>query len=251
MFNWYLSFVYLLENQESKFQIMLRYKRSENPTVERVNYNLKELYFDYLIQPIPSASIDFLDYQYSKYEGRKTDFLHFVTETLTPENIDTYVLAGESGRIITNSSIVTISDLGIDKAIIDWLDDKKRKVVKRSRATIKSGHKPFNKYITNADFPLSENDQMAIVSLLKESFSGKRGKTIAFMIIALKNKNYINFKKGDKTHLYSAIAAEFGKIGTDQSINKYVDIDPFKTGHQLAFNRIATEIDGIITQIIK
>ncbi len=81
---------------------------------------------------------------------------------------------------------------------------------------------PFPDYLT-LEFPES---RLALADFLKKRFSGKKGKEIAYMIMALSYKGRRRIKFDYKSHLYNSIREYFGvDIGSDPSINKYLSID--------------------------
>ena len=68
-----------------------------------------------------------------------------------------------------------------------------------------------------------DSDKLRLLEFLIETYSGKRGKSIAIMILALEENKLIAYT--EKSELYSAIRVDFGNIGSDAGINKFLTIN--------------------------
>lgn len=94
--------------------------------------------------------------------------------------------------------------------------------------------------IKDKDFKshLNTPDSENLLIGLKKIFKGKKGKSIAIMILALTDCKMISYN--EREELYSAIRNEFGDIGTSAGINKYL-ADPTKIQ--------SVVVDGFIAKI--
>ncbi|MGD9929564.1 MAG: hypothetical protein AB7U05_06065 [Mangrovibacterium sp.] len=66
----------------------------------------------------------------------------------------------------------------------------------------------------------SQKEREALLSFIVENYSGKKGKSIAIMIQALEKNMQIAYHK--RTELYAALKNDFGDIGADSGINKFM-----------------------------
>lgn len=66
----------------------------------------------------------------------------------------------------------------------------------------------------------SDSEKSSLLEFLIKTYSGKKGKSIAIMILALEENGLIAYT--GKSELYSAIRVDFGNIGSDAGINKYL-----------------------------
>lgn len=71
-----------------------------------------------------------------------------------------------------------------------------------------------------SDFLIGENIKKPLLDFLLADFFGKKGKDIAIMILALETNSLIAYTK--RAELFNAIRVDFGNIGTDAGINKYM-----------------------------
>lgn len=90
-----------------------------------------------------------------------------------------------------------------------------------------SEYKELNTISTNelkqknlSDFLIGENIKKPLLDFLLADFSGKKGKDIAIMILALETNSLIVYTK--RTELFNAIRVDFGNIGSAAGINKYM-----------------------------
>ncbi|MEI6435529.1 MAG: hypothetical protein WCP32_11840 [Bacteroidota bacterium] len=90
----------------------------------------------------------------------------------------------------------------------------KTSVIKKQR--------PEKKIIPFPDYLRFGNNEHRdlVADFLKKEFKGKKGKWIAYMLMALESTKYVSFDVN--TEIYKSIESFFGEdIGTDKSINKY------------------------------
>jgi len=79
--------------------------------------------------------------------------------------------------------------------------------------------KKFSQPSTTMEFLMgSELEKKDLLDFLISNYSGKKSKSIAIMILALKEAKQICYVEGTK--LYSALKIDFGDIGTNASIDK-------------------------------
>jgi hypothetical protein len=90
-----------------------------------------------------------------------------------------------------------------------------------------SDYKESNTISTNelkqknlSDFLIGVNIKKPLLDFLLADFSGKKGKDIAIMILALETNSLIVYTK--RTELFNAIRVDFGNIGSAAGINKYM-----------------------------
>ena len=74
---------------------------------------------------------------------------------------------------------------------------------------------------TTIDYLFGEDlEKRRLLEYLKKTYKGEKGRTIAIMILALKEANKIFYNK--RNVLYTALRFDFGNIGSDTSINNYM-----------------------------
>ncbi|HEY3373384.1 MAG TPA: hypothetical protein VGK10_21245 [Prolixibacteraceae bacterium] len=69
----------------------------------------------------------------------------------------------------------------------------------------------------------NEAEKRYLLDYLIKNFSNKRGKSIAIMILALDKAEKIKYL--NRKELYLALRSDFGNIGTDSGINKYIMVE--------------------------
>ena len=69
----------------------------------------------------------------------------------------------------------------------------------------------------------SDSIKSGLLEFLIKTYSGKIGKNIAIMILALEDNKLIAYT--EKSELYSALRVDFGNIGSDASINRFLTIN--------------------------
>jgi hypothetical protein len=96
--------------------------------------------------------------------------------------------------------------------------------------------------------------RQTFLEFLVHELKGKKGKTIAFWISALNSIRLGNHCKlleyDQKKSLYEALRACIGYIGTDSSINKYINTPIVNPVHKKAYNMIIAKINGYLNTAI-
>jgi len=96
--------------------------------------------------------------------------------------------------------------------------------VQKTNGTTKSNLKPSKINKSTIDFLIgSDSLKSVLLEFLIKNYSGKKGKSIAIMILALEENKLIAYT--GKSELYSAIRVDFGNIGSDAGINKFLTIN--------------------------
>ena len=89
-----------------------------------------------------------------------------------------------------------------------------------------------------------------LIEELKKILCGKKGKTVAILLCALKIRGLIAFTDGEKKSLYNSMRVVFGDIGSDESINKYLNEQGKEKGG-ITKKLTLSEIEPYIEQIKK
>ncbi|OFX58357.1 MAG: hypothetical protein A2066_14660 [Bacteroidetes bacterium GWB2_41_8] len=85
----------------------------------------------------------------------------------------------------------------------------------------------------------SDSLKSSLLEFLIKTYSGKKGKNIAIMILALEENKLIAYT--EKSELYSAIKVDFGNIGSDAGINKFLTINLRRDKDHLKIVSLHTE----------
>ncbi len=94
----------------------------------------------------------------------------------------------------------------------------------------------------------NEKEKTALLKFLKEQYKNQKGKQIAIMIQALESIKRIAYNERSK--LYVSLNQEFGEIGSDQSINKYMKEEKLRDTElaksiELHAEKIKTHIENL------
>jgi hypothetical protein len=111
----------------------------------------------------------------------------------------------------------------------------------------KSHQKSFTDYLIHSS-------PAALIEKLKPIFAGAKGKQVAIRLVAMRNAKLIAWADGERTHLYAAMRLEFGEIGSDAGINRYLyDMrsESFKDGNKEMITKRLTyaEVKPFIRQM--
>lgn len=113
----------------------------------------------------------------------------------------------------------------------------------------KTDRDSFKRNKSTIDFLIGNDiEKLSLLSFLIENYAGKKGKNIAMMILALKECKLIAYS--EHVELFSALRVDFGEIGTDSGINKYLTGTMFgdKVYQKMIFlhsEKINKHIEGI------
>lgn len=93
--------------------------------------------------------------------------------------------------------------------------------VEKTDSTTKNDLNPTKINKTTNDFLIgSDSVKSSLFEFLVKTYSGEKGKGIAIMILALEENKLIAYT--ENAELYSALRVDFGDIGTNSGINKYL-----------------------------
>ncbi|MDX9883915.1 MAG: hypothetical protein RBS73_17785 [Prolixibacteraceae bacterium] len=97
-------------------------------------------------------------------------------------------------------------------------------LVEKTNSTTKNSVEPLKISKSTIDFLIgSDSLKSSLLEFLIKTYSGQKGKNIAIMILALEENKLIAY--AGKSELYSAIRIDFGNIGSDAGINKFLTIN--------------------------
>jgi len=154
-------------------------------------------------------------------------------------------LSIESNAYVVDLLKNTLTNLIIYyQTVFSWVPRIKRQTKIELHAELFSGKPLIFDKKTFKDFLICD-DKEKLIENLKVIYSGKKGKNIATMILALLKNNMIVFTENEE--LYNVIREIFGDIGSTSGLNKY--LSPSKNGAKETL--IAEEIIKKHAEIIK
>lgn len=115
---------------------------------------------------------------------------------------------------------LTIHKKPFDEILLRLNNMQKGVGIKENSITLNS-FKPLSpkRFIDSLIGP-DDNYKSNLLNFLFSDLKGKKGKDIAIMILALETNSLISYTK--RAELFNAIRVDFGNIGTDAGINKYM-----------------------------
>ncbi len=161
----------------------------------------KELHFSY------PQHIDLSNYLWKKYGNNYID--HPRLDNLALLNNFLGTSDDPSGRSYPTQRVMLIAKI---------YSSEIRGKLKTNLNSYQPAAKPFISYLNG--------DAEKLHAFLKAEYAGKKGKMIAVMIHALKQLGLIAYYT--RTELFDAIRVDFGDIGSNESINKYLRLQGFE-----------------------
>ncbi len=179
-------------------------------------------FVSFITKPELSTCIDYLEFHLSRYleanPGNEIDFFGFILDRIN----GTFIFDGKP-MVIPKSRV---------EAITAWINETSKPAIQGNTgpqtkpARAKKVNPPALQFV---DY-LHTVDNQKSLEFLKGQFSGKKGQTIAYMIIALKKIRALEII--NKKALCEAISADLGGIGTYESIRKIKEPDQQKNQKQ-------------------
>jgi len=223
-----LTAIEKMEEGKKDFQLLIDI---EDEIIEQIEADISdykkndywEFYFDFYRQYTPYSSafkllFDLIDLLTLLYRSKMfEDFLEVEIKELNNESPN----AHRTSNVLSDSS--QINDVDFSMRI-----GSSQKTLKKTKSTIG---------FLNG----SETENISLLNFLIENYKGQKGKYIAIMILALKEIKLIAPLKN--TDLYSALRIDFGNIGANSGINKYMTIHYKKDKYQLEI--VALHIEKI------
>lgn len=92
---------------------------------------------------------------------------------------------------------------------------EQKEITQIENQKIRKPEKPFIDY-------LKPSNKCELMKILRELLAEKKGRNVAAVIRALKKLDFIEIQDGGQKQLYRSMRKEFGDIGTDSGIDKYM-----------------------------
>lgn len=174
-----------------------------------------------VLKKIDNSQIEFL----SEYDG--CSFYCRLLKTINPPTFENCVTKhrtdvhlfnpfDEKYKLTYNSLLVNIARNARSFLLANINNEiEQESNSKNSKSSTRGTIKPFGDYLT-----CNRKDQSQFIESLKPIFSGRKGKQVAIILLALKEAKLIAFSDGERTALYNAMGI-FGDIGTPQSIDDF------------------------------